>query len=199
MPRPLQRATLEAGLKLNLNQLVRHGALQPGAVCQKTWSNTYTGEHVATAVISGDISADGGHCRVRVGSLDQTIILQPRPCHFGGLQWYFVCPVTGRLAFVLWLPHGGRSFASRHAWRRRVAYASQFATPVDRAWRGQARIKNRLIRDLDPDDWDIPPKPKGMRWNTYNRHVARFEQYEAALDYGAVQAAARLVQRYGPV
>jgi hypothetical protein len=23
----------------------------------------------------------------------------------------------------------------------------------------------------DPDEWDLPPKPKWMRWHTYNRYV----------------------------
>jgi hypothetical protein len=32
----------------------------------------------------------------------------------------------------------------------------------------------RLIGDL-PDDWDLPPKPKWMRWRTYNRLVERFD------------------------
>jgi hypothetical protein len=31
---------------------------------------------------------------------------------------------------------------------------------------GQSKIKSRLIADLDPDEWDLPPKPKWMRWRT---------------------------------
>ena len=36
----------------------------------------------------------------------------------------------------------------------------------DKAHQGQAKIKLRLIADLDPDEWDLPPKPKWMRWST---------------------------------
>jgi hypothetical protein len=59
---------------------------------------------------------------------------------------------------------------SWQAWGRQVAYASQFEAPHDRAWRGKAKIKARLIGKLNPDEWDLPPKPKGMRWSTYKRY-----------------------------
>src|SRR5262249_56137238 len=33
--------------------------------------------------------------------------------------------------------------------------------------------KAGLIGELEPDDWDLPPKPKWMRWHTYNRYMER--------------------------
>ena len=69
-------------------------------------------------------------------------------------------------------------FCSRQAWRKQVAYASQFESPKDRAYRGQAKIKSRRIGNCDPDDRELPPKPKWQRWSTYNRHVQQFERYE---------------------
>jgi hypothetical protein len=44
-----------------------------------------------------------------------------------------------------------------------VAYQSQFNDATHRAHAGKARIKSRLIANLDPDEWDLPPKPKWMR------------------------------------
>jgi hypothetical protein len=38
--------------------------------------------------------------------------------------------------------------------------------------------------DCDPDEWDLPPKPKWMRWSTYNRYVERYDAYEAILEDG---------------
>jgi hypothetical protein len=35
-----------------------------------------------------------------------------------------------------------------------------------------------LIGELDPEAWELPPKPKWMRWRTYNRLVERFEVYD---------------------
>ena len=34
------------------------------------------------------------------------------------------------------------------------------------------------ISGLDPEEWDFPPKPKWMRWPTYNRAVEKFDKYE---------------------
>ena len=52
--------------------------------------------------------------------------------------------------------------------------------------------RHGLIADLDPDEWDLPPKPKWMRWDTYNRHVAQYDHYGDILDYGCVALAAKL-------
>jgi hypothetical protein len=48
----------------------------------------------------------------------------------------------------------------------------------DRGHAGKAKIKARLIGDLDPEEWELPPKPKWMRWRTYNRLAERFEVYD---------------------
>jgi hypothetical protein len=86
---------------------------------------------------------------------------------------------------VLWKPPGAGRFGSRQAWGRQVAYRSQFQDAATRAQFGKERIKARLIGDLDPDKWDLPPKPKWMRWKTYNRYIERFDDYEERF-YGAL-------------
>jgi len=53
-----------------------------------------------------------------------------------------------------------------------------------------------LIGDRDPDDWDLPPKPKWMRWSTYNRYVERYNNYEAILDYGTAALVAKLGKNF---
>jgi hypothetical protein len=76
-------------------------------------------------------------------------------------------------------------------WGRQVAYQSQFNDTTNRAHAGKARIKSRLIADLDPDEWDLPPKPKWMRWATYNRYSDQHEHYEDILDRGLTALAAK--------
>ena len=102
---------------------------------------------------------------------------------------------TWREAQILGVPPGATRFCSRQAWGRQVAYASQFANPDNCAYIGQAKIKSRLIANLDPDEWDLPPKPKGMRWRTYNRYVERYDAYEAILDYGIAELMAKFLSK----
>jgi hypothetical protein len=71
--------------------------------------------------------------------------LQGTPAPYGGLRWWFVCPSSRKNVGKLYMPIGGRQFASREAWR--LAYPSQGETTA-------ARISRRAIklrRKLDPD------------------------------------------------
>jgi hypothetical protein len=193
MPRPCQRVCLQSGLKLDLNQLARRGLIRLGGYRSGSisWRDNYTGEQIALGTISANITdADQGLFHIQIGSLGQWIKLVSFPRHFGGRQWFFTCPDTHRLASVLWMPPGAHHFACRQAWGRQVAYASQFSTPLDRAHQGKARINSRLcsIGGFDPAAWEISPKPKWMRWATYNRARDKFDRYEARLneELGAV-------------
>jgi hypothetical protein len=199
VPRSRQRICLQQqALRLDINWLARRQMIAPGSATGPhaiRWVNT-DGEVIASGWISADMHSDvEGLFHIQIGELKQTITLVPLPRHLGGRQWFFVCPVTNYRASVLWLPPGAQHFASRHAWPGRVAYRSQFMTAIDRAYLGMERIKRRLIGELDPEEWDLPPKPKWMRWKTYHRLVERFDRYEAALDAAALSRATKLLRR----
>jgi hypothetical protein len=198
MPKSRQRICLQEGLKLDINLLARRGLIAPGSATSPhaiRWVNS-DGEMIASGWISADMRGDvEGSLHIQIGQFQQTITLATLPRYYGGRQWFFLCPVTNRRASVLWLPRGERQFASRKAWPGKVAYSSQFMTPADRAHLGMERIKQRLIGELDPEEWDLPPKPKWMRWRTYQRFVERFERYEAALDAGSLSRAMKLMKR----
>ena len=191
MPRPRYRACLQDGLKLDLNALARRGFIKPGKNIGArgiSWSNSDLGE-IASGVITADMTdTSRAWFRIAIGRFAQQITLVSRPRHFGGRQWFFLCPNTGRLATVLWKPPGAGKFCSRQAWGRQVAYRSQFQNASDRAYHGKERIRSRLIGDLDPAEWDLPPKPKWMRWATYNRYVERFDDYEELLDQASISS-----------
>ena len=199
MSRPRQRACLQDGLSLNLNRLARRGFIQPGAATGPTgiaWRNS--DEEIASGIITADLRGpDEGWFRIQIGQLDQGINLVSCPRHFGGRQWYFLCPSTNRRASVLWKPPGAHYFACRQRWGRQVAYASQFLSRADRAHGGQAKIKSRLcsIGGFDPDEWRFPPKPKWMRWSTYDQAAEKFDSYEAILDEDTFALVARLKGR----
>ena len=190
MPRPRQRACLQGGLRLDINSLVRRGVFRLGAATGLIqFSNSHTGENVASGYIS--VATEAAHCgwiRLQIGSLDQRITLIRRPRHFGGGQWYFECPQSWRRCSVLWMPPGANSFACRQSWGRQVAYSSQFATPDDRAYRGTQRIYRRLGAS-DWGDGDYPPKPKWMRWRTYNALLARIDRYDEIANTSFLAAA----------
>ena len=198
MPRPCQRVRLETGPKLDLNWLARNGFIHPGAVGGPvgiTWTDSRSGREVASGIISSDLTRPyEGWLWVRVGDLRQNIHMVARPRHFGGYQWFFICPDTTRRAMVLWMPPGADHFASRQTWGRQVAYTSQFASPAQRALLGKAKINSRLcsIGGFDPDEWNFPPKPKWMRWDTYDRAVDKFGRYKDMLNQGAYRTMRRL-------
>jgi hypothetical protein len=177
---------------------MRQGCVVPGtySAFRICWTNNYTGEQTASADFTAHMmDRHEGRLRVQMEDMEQTIFLVPRSRRFGGHQWYFVCPVMNRCCSVLWRPPGVTYFRSRQACGRRVAYASQFLDPDNRAHRGKAKIKRRLIGDCDPDEWELPPKPKWMRWRTYDRYTQRYDAYEAIVDYGIYELVAKLLSK----
>jgi hypothetical protein len=200
MSRSRQRVCLQDELKLDLNRLIRQRVVRPGTATGPysiQWTNSYTGELVASGEVTTNLCGlEEGWFRFKSRSLDQWIILISRPRHYGGRQWYFLCPRANRPASVLWKPPGAGRFCSRQTWGGQVvAYRSQFLAPPDRAHAGQAKIKARLIGNSDPEKWDLPPKPKWMRWRTYNRYVERYDAYEDVLDQSSLLSIAKLISR----
>jgi hypothetical protein len=199
MARDGWRVKLENGLKLDLNRLARRGFIRPGAITGPigiSWTSSYWGQ-IGSALISADISGSfEGSFRIQLNEWDQRVILLRQRRHFGGGQWYFVCPVMNRLASVLWKPPGARRFCSRQAWGRQVAYHSQFLSPTDRIWNAKTKMNRRLceVGGLDSDEWDFPPKPKWMRQRTYDRLTERFDHLEAQLD-GQIDRALKRLER----
>ena len=160
------------------------------------WSYTYTNDEIVTGQLTASMeNEDSGWLRIQLGKLDQWIPLRRRPRHFGGGQWYFECPRTGRLCSAVWMPPGARSFASRQAWGRQVAYSSQFQTWYDRALtQGQGLRSKPGGPDWAGYSGEDPPKPKWMRWKTYNRILERSYRYEEIADQRLISFAARFLK-----
>ena len=77
-----------------------------------------------------------------------------------------------------------RQQAQRHPARGLLVrrHPCRRSTPLARDHRGKAKLNFRLIGDSDTALWDLPSKPKWMRWSTYSRLEERFERYEQMLD-----------------
>jgi hypothetical protein len=147
------------------------------------WAHPHTGL-IASGFVSADMSGrQEGWLNIRVGDFAQQFALEGQLRRLGGIQWYFVCPVTNRLVSVVWKPPGADKFCGRQAWGKDVAYLSQFGSVTDRAHLGKARINRKLCEGGSSDPWALPAKPKGMRWTTYNRLVNVYRKHERFLDF----------------
>jgi hypothetical protein len=183
MARWRERVRLEDGLKLDLNTLIRDGFGKTGearfqSIC---WRRVSSGEIIASGFLEMALNDEPfAWATLQLGKLEQRIQLRGEARRFGGVQWYFLCPATRRLASVLWLLPGESRFLSRRAFGRRVAYGSQFETRHGRALSRAQDIRYRLGGRgyLSLIDGLTPPKPKGMHWRTYTKLIARAAAYE---------------------
>jgi hypothetical protein len=102
---------------------------------------------------------------------DYRVRLETTRPNFGGLRWWFLCPITGRRVGVLYLPGTGRTvFASRQA--SGLAYRSQRASPEDRAVERSLKARTKLdVADQNMLDMPYCPRLKWMRRRTHQRLV----------------------------
>ena len=190
---------IEHGLKLDLRRLRKQGLFDGTSAYRSinlTWSNSHTGEKTASAgmcysatpgnswlALDYTITRDGVRIPVK-DTFDLERLEQP----FGGYRWYVRCPQTGRRCQCLYLPPGATHFRSRQGFRCRLQYRSQHQAPFDRLLGRRDRVAAKVLRAGSPEwrekyrDWEIAPKPKGMRWATYERHFAEWERYERQID-----------------
>ncbi len=100
-------------------------------------------------------------------------------------------PGHGRRTAKLYLPVAGARFLSRQAYG--LAYASQREDEVARAHRRAARLHGLLGSPRRSAFGGTLPKPKWMRWPTYERLSAELETIDAALEEATERMAARLL------
>jgi hypothetical protein len=100
------------------------------------------------------------------------LLLSATSTAFGGRRLWLICPSCGARCRVIYA--GRRRFACRVC--HRLRYSSQAETPADRAIRAMTKIAKRL--DPTATDIDLPPKPKGMHWRTYERLTDRYTDHD---------------------
>lgn len=119
MPRSRQRLRLEAGPFLKLPKLIRQRLVLPGQRVGPTlicWTYAGTDMETARGYITADLTGTvQGWVRLQIDGLDQWIELRAQPRRFGGRQWYFECPDTGKLVTLSGIRMGrGASHPAMH-------------------------------------------------------------------------------------
>ena len=109
--------------------IIRAGVRQSG---EWEWRNTWTGEKTSAIGYAVD-TTDPARPTVRLiytrtpltgakEEVDEPIRLQTTPPHFGGVRWWFTCPLEKqgkpcrRRVRKLYLPPGGKYFGCRHCY-----------------------------------------------------------------------------------
>jgi hypothetical protein len=122
-----KKATVEDGLTLSAGRLMRTGLLGPNRhqVGTVTWTNTTTGEKVATIGFDPNVWDEHGSARLhytrdKTDAVDYRVAVTSTPLPWGGKRrWWFACPLVvdgracGRRCYKLYLPPGGRYFGCR--------------------------------------------------------------------------------------
>lgn len=164
-------------LAIDVRQWQREGRLIDGSSFNTTWSragkemgNMGVRAENGQVVLSYSWQKHGGES----GRLDYPVCLQTTSCHYGGVRYWFICPVVTCSKRVAKLYLGDKVFACRHCYR--LAYHSQRETKDDRATRKAEKIRAKL--EWQPGILNLPgDKPKGMHWLTYLRLIAEYGDY----------------------
>ncbi len=176
--------TVENGLTLDLNQLIRQRDILPGRHISGAlmWSDARSGEKIASIDFEASlVSQEHAWARLRYiddGQLkDYRVQIEATTCHYGGIRWWWVCPISGQRVAKLYLPPGATTFAARKVYQ--LAYQIQRDTKMDRTHARQRRLYRKLGGEYDYYEQSPPDRPKGMHQKTYERLVADYAAMEA--------------------
>jgi hypothetical protein len=162
----MTRAVVEGCLSVDVRRWHRKGWLQGFPTVFRV--DEQSGLRMDVAISSNMMRFDFAFLASegRLQDVRQYVRLSWTDCALGGRRAWFCCPVQscGRRVAILYL--GRWIFACRHC--HGLAYQCQAETPRLRRIRRGRKIRMRLGAGFSYADL-IPPKPEGMRWQTYWR------------------------------
>ncbi|NTV51279.1 MAG: hypothetical protein HGA69_00380 [Desulfobulbaceae bacterium] len=170
------KSTTDDYRALDVRRLQRDGLLNPGLSYNLQWLRR--NEVVANIGIRTEKDRINLSYRRRNEGeewqdMNYPVYLEYTACNYGGRRAWFRCPAIGCGRRVAKLYSGG-IFACRHCYR--LAYESQREDAVDLMARRADKIRARLgwgAGILNPTG----QKPKGMRWDTYDRLYSEYETF----------------------
>lgn len=152
--RPGWHVKAENCRRLDVRRLARENMLCSGS-WRWQWTNTETGEVVASIGITGAAHGITLDYAVNGTPITTSIGITHTACTYGGGRSWFSCPRCHSRAAVLYLRQS--RFACRAC--HRLVYASQSEDVMARMWRKQAKLEARL-----GPNWS---RPKGMHRSTH--------------------------------
>lgn len=172
--RPTRKKTVTACVQLDIRQLARVGALQPGT---RLWVPALGCRLEVTD--QGLVSYRHDRLPSSTPPLQgqQRLPVLWRACRFGGHRPIFQCPTCPRHAYLLYGEVG-------HGWRCRTCAALAYPSQWESALLRQMDRANRLRRRLDPGNclmFPVPQRPARMHRRTYARLVAQIQRHEGGL------------------
>ena len=128
-----KKDTVEDCRELSIAYFKRYGMLQAGAKYENSliWRNAYTDEYRASIGYELNTLAPSPYIRLHYTitrwddsqlKLDYHVRLETTPCNYGGVRWWFICPLSvngnscERRVGKLYLPPGGHYFGCRHCY-----------------------------------------------------------------------------------
>ncbi|MEH6476222.1 MAG: hypothetical protein V7727_11060 [Sneathiella sp.] len=174
-----RKNTVEEALTLNLSRLIKQGSIVPGKHVkgQLTWTSSRTGDVTATIGYEADLfNKEDAWLRliytVDGETRDYRIYLTTTVPNYGGLRWWFICPITGDKTYTLHTV-GGRKFASRKVYN--IGYQSQQESKLYGSLTRAQNIRERLGGSCDVTEM-FPSRPKGMWRRTHWRWFLKYEK-----------------------
>lgn len=117
--------TVEECTSIDANRWMREGILADRSIASGGWQWTYADGRKNS--IRYSVNTLDGWLRLMYTvtvkgakqELDYTVRLQTTPCNYGGVRWWFTCPLSdcGRRVGKLYLPPSGRYFGCRHCYQ----------------------------------------------------------------------------------
>ena len=156
------KTTVEQATQLSIFKLKEFGLLVGFHVSTLTWTHKASG-HKNSIGITVDVEEAEPYVKVNYTTTDRNtgektdydykISLTTTPCNFGGVRYWFICPLSvngvycGRRTGTLYLASGGNYFGCRHCYN--LSYESRNESRLGRFGNiGYTIVADRKIEEL---------------------------------------------------
>lgn len=162
---PLNYKTTDRSLRIGMSVLYQRHSMRCGMMVYGQYYGWYGFGQKCGIGYDIELDEDSPFIRLYTSSgYEKTIQLVASTPHFGGVRWWFICPVTGKRCATLYSSPIQLNFASRQA--HGILYSSQLERPPSRLIR---RFHNTKDRFEVPEGFSCCPKLKGMHQSTHDK------------------------------